>query len=83
MKEGLVTKHDLDRIVNSIEHEMEIKPVEKPRVVVKDIESDSDDSHIVDLESLTCTCKDFEFNCNDSEYCKHIFHVIFKKHRMI
>lgn len=83
MKNGLITKHDLDRIINAVEHEMQIKPVDKPRVVVKDIESESDDSHIVDMESLTCSCKDYEYNCDSDEYCKHIYRVIFEKHRML
>jgi len=83
MKEGIITKHDLDRIVNAVEHEMKLKPVEKPRVVVKDIESQSDESHIVNLQKLTCTCKDYEFNCKDNEYCKHIFRVVFEKHRIV
>jgi len=83
MKQGLITKHDLDRIINAAEHEMQIKPVEKPRVVVKDLESESDESHIVDLDKPSCTCKDFEYNCKDNEYCKHIFHVVFRKHGML
>jgi len=83
MKNGLITKHDLDRIINAVEHEMKIRPADKPRVIVKDLESDSDDSHIVDIEALECTCKDFKYNCKDGEYCKHCYHVVFKKHRMI
>jgi len=83
MIDGVITKHDLDRIVDAVEHEMEVKPIEKPRVVVKDTESDSDDSHMVNIEDLTCSCKDFEYNCNDEEYCKHLFHVVFRKHGML
>jgi len=83
MKNGLITKHDLDRIINAVEHEMKIRPADKPRVVVKDIESDSDDSHVVDMEALTCSCKDYKYNCDETEYCKHIYRVIFEKHRML
>jgi hypothetical protein len=83
MKEGTITKDDLDRIVKAVEHEMKIKPVEQPRVVVKDIESESDDAHMVNLDDLHCSCSDFKYNCPENVYCKHILHVIFKKHGMI
>lgn len=83
MREGVITKHDLDRIINAVEHEMKIKPIEKPKVVIKDLESESDESHIVNLDKLTCTCKDYEYNCNENQYCKHIYNIVFKKHKMI
>ena len=83
MREGVISKHDLDRIINAVEHEMELKPVEKPRVAVKDLESDSDDSHMVNLDYLSCTCKDYKYNCSEHQYCKHVFRVLFEKHRMI
>ena len=83
MKEGLITKHDLDRIINAVEHEMKLKPIEKPKVVVKDLESDSDDSHVVDMEALNCTCSDFKYNCDSTECCKHIWRAVFERHRML
>ena len=83
MREGVISKHDLDRIINAVEHEMKLKPIEKPRVVVKDLESESDDSHIVNLEDLECSCKDYEYNCSEHQHCKHIFRVLFEKHRML
>lgn len=83
MKQGTITKDDLNRIVKAVEHEMEIKPIEEPKVVVEDKESDSDDAHIVDLHDLHCTCSDFEYNCIENMYCKHIFHVVFRKHGLI
>jgi len=85
MKEGLITKHDLDRIVNAVEHEMELKPVEKPRVVVKDLESKSDESHIVNLEkgNISCTCKDWKYNCKEGEYCKHCFRAMFEYFKLV
>lgn len=83
MKQGTITKDDIDRIVKAVEHEMKIKPIDKPKVVVEDIESDSDDAHIVDLGELHCTCSDFEYNCRDGVYCKHLIHVVFRKHGLI
>lgn len=83
MKEGEPTKHQLERIIRAIEHEMEIRPLEKPEVVVQDITSDSGDGHVVNLEKLRCSCSDFEYNCEPGEYCKHIWRAVFEKHRMI
>ena len=83
MKEGNPTKHQLERIIRAIEHEMEIRPLEKPEVVVQDKDSDSGDGHIVNLDKMTCTCHDFDFNCENGEYCKHLFRAVFEKHRMI
>jgi len=83
MRAGTISKHDLERIIDAVEHQMEIKPIEEPRVVIKDTDTDSDTSHIVNLYRLTCTCEDYEYNCKKHEYCKHIFHVVFKKHGMM
>ena len=83
MKQGNITKDDIDRIIKAVEHEMKIKPIDKPKLVVKDLESDSNDSHIVDLHDLHCTCYDFEYNCIENVYCKHILHVVFRKHGLI
>jgi hypothetical protein len=83
MQQGKATEHQLKRILKSINHELRIEPIEKPKVIVKDIDSNTDESHIVNIEQLTCTCKDMEYNCSDGQYCKHIFHVVFKKHDML
>lgn len=83
MREGKITKHDLERIIDAVEHEMEVEPLEKPRVAITDLESKSDDSHVVDMQTLTCTCSDFEYNCNSGQYCKHIYSVVFRRHRML
>lgn len=83
MKEGNITKHDLERIIDAVEHEMELNPLEKPKVAVQDLESKGDDSHVVDMERLSCTCPDYEYNCDSSEYCKHIYTVVFRRHRML
>lgn len=83
MKEGLITSHDLERIITAVEHKMEIRPLDKPEVVVKDLDSDSDEGHVVNLDRLDCTCSDFEHNCDSKQYCKHIFRAVFEKHRML
>lgn len=83
MREGEPTKHQIERIIRAIEQEMEIEPLEQPEVVVTNLDSDSQEGHVVNLEKLRCSCDDFEYNCDSGEYCKHIFRVIFEKHRMI
>jgi hypothetical protein len=83
MKEGTVTKFDLERIITAIEHRMKIEPEEKPKVVVTDLDSDSSDGHVVNLDKLTCTCPDYEYNCRKDNYCKHIYRTVFEKHRML
>lgn len=83
MQEGKPTKHQIERCIRAIEHSMELKPLEKPEVVVYDKDSDTGEGHIVNLDEMTCTCKDFEFNCDDGEYCKHQWRVVLEKHGMI
>lgn len=83
MKEGYIDAHDLERIVAAIEHEMKVEPIEQPEVVVTDLESDSEISHVVNLERMDCTCDDYEYNCDEEEYCKHIFRAVFEKFRML
>lgn len=83
MKSGHIDKFDLERIIKSVEHEYSIEPIEKPRVAVGDDDTDRDDSHVVNLKELTCTCDDFKYNCDENQYCKHIYRTVFEKHRMV
>lgn len=83
MEEGTITSHELERIITAVEHEMKLNPIEKPQVVVKDLDSDSDEGHVVNLSKLTCTCDDFEYNCDSNQYCKHVFRVVFEKHGLV
>jgi hypothetical protein len=83
MEPGKIEKIDLKRIMSSVEEEMKIKPIEKPQVLVKSSQSDTGDTHVVDLSGPHCSCKDYEYNCGDNNYCKHIYHVVFKKHNML
>lgn len=83
MKEGSITKHDLERIIRAVEHDMELHPIEKPEVIVQDKDSDTDEGHVVNIDKLNCTCSDMQYNCSDGQYCKHIFYAVFKKHRML
>lgn len=86
MKEGYIDDFDLQRVIRAVQHDMELKPIEKPEVVVEDTDSDSDEAHVVNLERKDCTCDDYEFNCesssketNQPRYCKHLYYVAFKK----
>lgn len=83
MKEGHIDKFDLERIIRAVEHDMEINPLEKPRVVVKDLDSENGDGHVVNLDRMDCTCDDYEYNCDSDQYCKHVFRAVFEKHRML
>jgi|APHM01.1.fsa_nt_gi SWIM zinc finger. len=83
MQQGKATEHQLKRILKSIDNDINIQPIEKPKVVVEDTDSDTDESHIVNIDNLTCTCSDMEYNCSDGQYCKHVFHVVFRKHGML
>ena len=90
MQEGNITKHQLERLITAVEHEMDIDPLVEPRVAVTDRDSDSNEAHVVDMDNLTCTCSDYEYNCkpeedspSDSKYCKHVFRAVFEKHRML
>lgn len=83
MKQGHITKFDLDRIITAVEHEMEINVLEQPELVVKDLDSETGEGHVVNLEHMDCTCEDYEYNCDPDEYCKHIFRAVFEKFRMI
>lgn len=90
MEVGYIDDFDLERIIKAVEEEMEIEPIEKPEVVVKNLDSDSDSAHVVNLNALTCTCDDYEYNCTgresetqDEKYCKHVFNVVFKRNGLI
>lgn len=81
---------DLKRIVKAVEEDLRVKPIEKPKVVVQNHSKDEPEGHVVNLDELTCTCEDYEYNCQseekevgDNKYCKHLFRVIFEKHSMI
>lgn len=83
METGKITKFDLDRIIDAVEHEFNIVPKDKPKVEVTDLDSDSGIGHIVDVESLECDCSDFKYRCNRGQYCKHIYHTVFRKNGML
>lgn len=83
MKSGTITEHDLQRIITAVEHKMDVQPLEEPQVLVHDLDSDTEEGHIVDLDKMICTCSDFEYNCSNEQYCKHVFRTIFEKHHML
>lgn len=84
MEQGYVDDFDLERIIRAIEEEFEVRPIDKPKVLVRRKGDDSDDSHVVNLDRLDCTCEDYIYNCErhenetgDPKYCKHIWHAVF------
>lgn len=83
MEEGCIDKHDLNRIITAVEHDMIIEPLEKPRLVVKDVDTEGNEGHVVQFEKLECTCEDYTCNCNNDQYCKHIYRTVFAKHNML
>lgn len=90
MKDGHIDDFDLERIIKAVEEDMQLKPIEKPEVVIRNPHTDSDDSHVVNLNELHCTCKDYSFNCKSERrktdqprYCKHIYYAMFKKIGML
>jgi len=83
MKEGNITKFDLERIITAVEHSMEINVLEYPELVVEDLESETGEGHVVNLERMDCTCEDYEYNCGEEQYCKHLFRAVFEKFRMV
>lgn len=76
-------KHNFERITKAVEHEFEWELVDKPRIAVKDLDSDTDESHVVNAKSLLCSCRDFEYNCSDGEFCKHVWFLVLKQGNMI
>lgn len=89
MEQGYIDEFDLERIISAVEEDLRLKPIEKPKVVVQNHSKEDPTAHIVNTEQLTCTCEDYDFNCEyeerqigDNKYCKHIYFVVFKKLRM-
>jgi hypothetical protein len=90
MKDGYIDDFDILRVVSAVEDELVIKPIEQPRVVVQNQTGDDTTAHVVNLDTLECTCEDFEYNCkpkmktmfynNDG---KQKFRVVLEKHRML
>jgi hypothetical protein len=90
MKDGHIDDFDLERIVKAVQEDMEVIPIERPEVIVKNEDSDSDDSHVVNLDDLHCTCSDYTYNCESEakktdqpRYCKHLYCVVFKRAGML
>lgn len=76
-------KHNFERITKAVEHEFEWELIEKPKIAVQDLDSDTGESHVVNAKSLLCSCNDFEYNCKEGEYCKHLFHLVFRAGNML
>lgn len=88
MKDGYVDEFDIKRIIKSVEESFDIHQIEKGKYAMSS--KDSSDSHITDLVSLHCTCKDYKYNCKgeesidgDEKYCKHIYRAIFEVHSVL
>lgn len=90
MEDGYIDDFDMERIISAVEEDMDLRPIEKPKVVVQNHESKTGDSHVVNLEESTCTCDDYQFNCKKEanrtgrdRSCKHILFVAFKRAEII
>lgn len=78
MQDGNITKFDLERMINAVEDDMIVVPLDEPMVKVKNISNDPPTEYTVDLDALNCDCPDYQYNCDDGEYCKHIYFAAFK-----
>lgn len=76
-------EHNFDRIRRAVEHDFEYELLEKPLVAVKDVDTSNTDPYQVNPESLLCGCLDFEHNCNEGEYCKHLWFLALKRSNML
>lgn len=90
MEDGYIDDFDLKRIVKAVEEDLRIKPIEKPKVVVKNHSKEDVAGHVVNLDRMNCTCDDYEYNCQsgereigDNKFCKHLYRVVFEKHSML
>ena len=78
-----VNAKNLERMRKAVDNDMELKVEEKPNVVVRDHTTDGGNGHVVNLERTDCTCEDFEYNCQNGEFCKHIWYATFKRAGMV
>jgi len=76
-------EHNFNRIRRAVEHDYEWELVEKPKIAIADEMSNTDKKHVVNCKSLLCSCMDFKHNCNEGEYCKHIWYLVLKRSNMI
>lgn len=90
MEEGYIDKFDIERIVSAIEQEFDVEEIEKGEYAIERIDNGSSETHVVNLKTLHCSCKDYEFNCSpkekelgDKKVCKHIYHCIFRVHSLL
>jgi hypothetical protein len=90
MEHQYIDDFDLERIVKAVEEDLHIKPIERPEVVVKNYSKDEPTGHVVNLDRMECTCKDYEYNCKptakeigDNKACKHLYRVVLEKHDML
>lgn len=90
MESGYIDDFDLKRIISAVEEDLQVEPLEEPRVIVENHTEENPTGHVVNLDNMVCTCEDYEYNCmpemrntTDNKYCKHIYRVVFEKHRML
>lgn len=74
---------NFERLTKAVKHDFRYELVKEPRIAVTDVTSDSNESHVVNVKSLLCSCDDFEYNCIEGVYCKHIWFLVLKQGNMI
>ena len=79
----IINSTNVDRLRKATEHSIELEISEKPEVIVTDHTSGSGEAHVVNMERLDCTCADFEHNCSDGEYCKHVWYSVLRRTGML
>jgi len=75
MKQGELTKHQVERLTSAVQHNMDVTDLFDGEFAVEDLDSDSGEAHLVDYNMMSCTCSDYEYRCKNGEYCKHIYRV--------
>jgi len=78
-----LTSTNVDRLRKAVENDMELVLLDEPEVAVTDHTSDSDSTHIVNADTHACTCKDYQHNCANGEYCKHVWYTVLKRVGML
>lgn len=83
MISGSKTEHQVKRFKSAISHSMSVVDWDDREFIVEDNDSDTDESHVVNLLDYSCTCEDYMYNCSPGQYCKHIYRVVLNLHGMI
>lgn len=78
-----ITSTNIERMMRAVQSDMTLHTLDKPRVAITDHTSESGDAHVVNMDTLECLCKDYKHNCNEGEYCKHVWYAVFLRVGML